>query len=915
MKHLEMSLKSPTSGKLLLHTNLTPHPRKQAQAVQWLERMGFNAYSRAFALAGVEDGSQIWDAFSVISELKEQVTLSAFEANIEWSSLAIQVSERILAGLPGFNPDATEDESPVAQSRLAPLQLLYGIYDIRFTRQDTPESRENFMRIRSELAVCLYTLSESGQLEALLRAHREFNNAPLWRILIDVQISFGWKKEAAKSCVRMAQFADSVNMPDIAAASREEALSIDPNVKLDGTDFQTMTFMTKEELRLATREEIVGSFLRDPLHQDNYEHLVDFLEDEGAIVNAVRVVVAHSLTKNVPTQYQAATALPLRRLVTLVAHLQAKYIPQLQILSTEANNHRAQLGQEKINPPDLQSLLLQAHREEEYRTVTVNLLDTIAKKIAPPQASGSQPVPFMSQQGSQSPPGSPGSPTSSAQPLSALTHAQRQAQLRASWGIKPGVGKDLRNKRFTMGLKTSGPVQSSSPDSGFFGSRANIGAAGDMPAFGRPQAGIGGGRSSNFVPVENPIFSQPLDLPSRLHTPSVLTPFDADAFQQQFGVPPPYIPGQQPLMNPMNPMNPMLMNPDAKKEFLAADDSPFSSTVFQTLPEQLGSNSPQQQPHQQPYQQPYQQTQGFSSPFESEPQSTTTTLGTASLSSSSVSVNSSGFAPSTASSLQPNSGLSLADLDDPLAEVLALTEGIGRQLDAQPPAYTGTEDDMPPPPPEEMETAQPFQPHQPQPMTHAQPSMLPQAQSLLPPQQPLQPFGAPSPQLTSVFTSPPVDYSAHILAPAAHLAIHSAPQTRSPSPLTGMMLSGLLPPTSMALGGYGGTMAPAPTSHSSLSNPAILTAPALSNPGANATGVGAGYGAGGLPPGARLSIQTTPAFTPYSPPAVSAAPGGPAGSPSNWSGLLPPSSPLVNPALTSPTGTPSNPGLMSPPAY
>lgn len=560
--------------------------------------MSVTAFNRALASAGAADASQIWDSFSVLAELKDLVGLAAFEANADWSLLAIRVAEHILSGLTGLNPAVSEDQTSIAEPRLAPLQLLYAVYEIRFSREDTAETRDNFARIRAELALCLFTLSETGFLEALLRAHREFNNDHLWRILVNVQVSFGSKKEAAKSCVRMAQFADANGLPELASSAREEALGLDPNVKMDGTDFQTMTFMTKEELRLATREEIVGSFLRDPLHQDNYEHLVDFLEDEGAILNAVRVVVAHTLTKNVPAQYQAATAHPLRRLVTLVAHLQAKFIPQLQILSTEANNHRAQLGQEKLNPPDLQSLLLQAHREEEYRTITVNLLETIAKKIAPPQA-GTQPVPIMSQQaqfGSSPSSTSPSSPNSLNSPISALSHAQRQAQLRSSWGIKPAVGKDLRNKRFTMGLKTSGPSHvNPSPATGFFGSRANVDAAAELnstsPLMGRAtdfRGPAGGPRPS--LAVENPIFSQPLDFPSRLHTPSVLTPFDADAFQQQYGMAPPFIPGQQ--TGPFDPIMPK------QHEILAADDSPFSSTVFHTLPEQLGASgdhSPQMQ--------------------------------------------------------------------------------------------------------------------------------------------------------------------------------------------------------------------------------------------------------------------------------------------------------------------------------
>lgn len=251
--------------------------------------------------------------------------------------------------------------------------------------------------------------------------------------------------------------------------------------------------------------------------------------------------------------------------------------------------------------------------------------------------------------------------------------------------------------------------------------------------------------------------------------------------------------------------------------------------------------------------------------------------------------------------------ISVAEFDDSFAQVLALSEDLSRDMALN--SQAGNEDDMPPPPPEDMDGPE----HAPQ--QHAvfptgSGSLLPQPQALLPPQQtlqapqqPLQPFGAPS-TMTSVFATPQAEpQHSNILAPAAHLSIHSVPTNRSPSPLTGMTLSGLLPPTSMSLGGYGGTIAPAPTSTSSLSNPAILSSPALSNPGSPA------FNAAALPPGARLSVQTGPGgFTPYTPPAV--APGSPG---PTWSGLLPPSSPLVNPALASPTGTPSNPGLIQPP--
>lgn len=229
---------------------------------------------------------------------------------------------------------------------------------------------------------------------------------------------------------------------------------------------------------------------------------------------------------------------------------------------------------------------------------------------------------------------------------------------------------------------------------------------------------------------------------------------------------------------------------------------------------------------------------------------------------------------------------------------------------------------MPPPPPEDMDAPESAPQHYglQQPQQHAvfpssnSGSLLPQAQSLLPPQQslpppqqPLQPFGAPS-TMTSVFAVPQPSEHQHsnILAPAAHLSIHSVPTNRSPSPLTGMTLSGLLPPTSMALGGYGGILQPAPTSTSTLSNPAILGPATLSNPGSPA------FNASALPPGARLSVQVGAGFSPYTPPTAAAS----SPTPTTWSGLLPPSSPLVNPAVASPTGTPSNPGLIqSPPAY
>jgi hypothetical protein len=595
-----------------------PNVRKQQQASQWLAKLGESVYAYASQCAQQsESGAQNRDreAMEVLLHLKEVAGPSLFFENMEWSNLSMTVAERVLASVAGAGAStgqqSTLDRIEDAQPKLIPLRFLYDVYLAYYQQDPQCLFREDFIRVRTDLAKCYFTLGEHGHLESILRKHKELNTAPLWRILVNAQTTFGWKKEAAKSCVLMAQFAETSGMAALATTAREEAFALDPNIKPDGTEFASATFMTKEELREATREEIVGSFLSDPHNQHNYEHLVDFLEDEGSIVNAVRVIVAHSLTKNVPAQYQAATALPLRRLVSLVAHLQSKYIPQLQLLSTEANNLRQTAGQEPLSTPDLAYLLSQAQREEEYRTTTVSILEMIAKKIAPPKISGSIPVPSNltsssspSVLGHSSLPSSPASSSSallsSSPPVSAVdassAMAQQRAVQRSSWGIKPGQGKD-RNKRFTMGIKTPGALGSS----GGFGSRsdylASPGPASSSPALsglgvsappsspsaaktpgpGRPPANFAWGPGAGPIriggpptSVENPIFSQPLVPPHRLHTPSTLTPFAPMADPNATGD------GASPL----------------EQSAFAVDDSPFSTTVFNGMPDQLSPISP-----------------------------------------------------------------------------------------------------------------------------------------------------------------------------------------------------------------------------------------------------------------------------------------------------------------------------------
>jgi hypothetical protein len=598
MKHLEISLKSPSSGMLLLHTGLAPNARKQQQSQQWLARLGELTYSHALALlSSPESGlvSRDRQVMEILIHLKDVAGPQVFFENPEWANLTITVSERVLSQLaPSQTNPNPVDRVEDAQPKLSPLRILYEVY-LAYYQQDQQQCpyKDDFIRVRTELAKCLFALNENGALETILRKNKECNTAPLWRILVNQQVSFGWKKEAAKSCMKMATFADQNGLSALATTSREEALTLDINIKVDGTEFASMTFMTKEELRLATREEIVGDFLRDPHNQHNYEHLVDFLEDEGSVVNAVRVIVAHSLTKNVPAQYQANTAMPLRRLVTLISHLQSKYIPQLQILATEANHHRQEKGQEPLNPPDLQSLLQQAQHEEEYRSVTVSILETIAKKISPPTLSGSIPVPVTSSAFSS---GVSSSPSSSPQsPPTALpgnvSPTQQRAAQRSSWGVKPGQGKD-RNKRFTMGIKTqsnnflgsrsaeflSQPVTSNFHTSSSSTTDPNA----KTPGPGRPPANFvwGPNQSVRLAPpptnVENPIFSQPLIPPGRLHTPSTLTPFDPVAAEQMDG-------------NGNGNQFSVGFQPQQAGTAYVPEDSPFSNTVFNDMPDQLSS--------------------------------------------------------------------------------------------------------------------------------------------------------------------------------------------------------------------------------------------------------------------------------------------------------------------------------------
>lgn len=836
---------------------------------------------------------------------------------------------------------------------------------------------ENFQRIRTELAKVLFALGESGWLESMLRKNRECNTAPLWRVLVNTQVAFGWKTEAAKSCIRMAQFAESNNMAALAATSRAEAVTLDPNVKLDGTeaDFQSQTFMTKEELRLATRDEIIGSFLRDPLNQHNYEHLVDFLEDEGSIVNAVRVIVAHTLTKHVPAQFQTNTALPLRRLVTLVSHLQSKCVPQLQILATEANNLRKERGLQPLSPPDLQSLLQQPMREEEYRSFTVNILETIAKKIAPPPIIQTSSIAAGNNSENQnfspgfasssaSPPSSPGvtrsgdisspsnspsgTPSITASPLSRQTNMPAQ---RSSWGIRPATGKD-RNKRFTMGIKTLSSASLGSSNG--FGSRMNQlsadsrsqtssdllssnSSSGSFQAIGGSSPWGNGASNRTISTTENPIFSQPLDLPSRLHTPSVLTPFDANAFQQQYGTPPPFVPGgssssvgidrpfvpgasaggniqyqnaqqaqhqsQHANVTPLEPL---------KKDFLAADDSPFSSTVFRTLPDQLGGPAPSSTQAQANNAEedlpPPPMDEGEAQNNQNNQndlQNQTNQTSYASFSTPNVTVVTIDKPSNQTAAVGPTPD----SLDDPLAEILALTQDLNAQIAGLPVAPSNiestkahVEEDMPPPPP--ADEGAPLQ----------QNVSNPNNAWTLPPSQPLawNPSGAitmpstnsntfatsssglpPSQPLTNIFASsdPNLRPPATTAVSSGNLVVSVAPHTRSPSPLTGMTLSGLVVPSN-------GGISSAP--HQASASPTQF------NPALGSTA-------------SPLLLGTNQNNSAFANAPNTAAPASTSPQPTAWSGLLP-AAQLSNPALhmpnaTNPTyanpafGTTSNPAI------
>ena len=582
---------------MLLHTGLTPSPRKQQQAVAWLskaEESGI-AYARQCAQSLQFGLNRDLEALDVLLHLKDLVGSKSFLEHDEWTEFAITVATRILESQKQGTSPNTVDRPEEAQPKMLPLQLLYDVYLHRFTVNPAASpAKDAFVHARTELARCYFALSEAGLLEMILRKHREFNTAPLWRILVNQQVAFGWKKEAAISCVQMAQFAENSGMTALATISREEALSLDPNVKMEGFEFESMTFMTKEELRQATRDEIISSFRSDPLNQHNYEHLIDFLEEEGAIIDAVRVIVSHTLTSRVPQQYHAATALPLRRLITLVSHLQSKYIPQLQILSSEANHHRASQGMEPLDPPELQSLLRQLEREEEYRPFTTQVLETIATKISPPSIEDTATTTdaFTSATTNSTQLLQASSPSSPSSNNPSIAAAQSKSAQRSSWGVKPNQGKD-RNKRFTLGIRTPGSgggfgsrsaeiISHSSPSNGTAAAMGD-GSANKTPGPGRPPANFAW--SPNNVRLAPPsgvdIFSQPLSPPvGRLHTPSVLTPFSAP---------------NVPLTHTTDAPQPLL-----QQSSMTAEDSPFSSTMFGSMPDQLSSHSELPQYHASP---------------------------------------------------------------------------------------------------------------------------------------------------------------------------------------------------------------------------------------------------------------------------------------------------------------------------
>lgn len=106
LKHLDISLKSPTSGKLLLNVNLIPNARKLALSQAWKAQMSNDAYAMALKCisdspeAGNANNSQkLNDAFAIMAHMLDVIGVFALKERAEWSTLATIVGERVLSSL------------------------------------------------------------------------------------------------------------------------------------------------------------------------------------------------------------------------------------------------------------------------------------------------------------------------------------------------------------------------------------------------------------------------------------------------------------------------------------------------------------------------------------------------------------------------------------------------------------------------------------------------------------------------------------------------------------------------------------------------------------------------------------------------------------------------------------------------
>lgn len=314
IQHLKTSLVSPSTGKLFPNTTMTPHIKMKSMVERHVKRASKDCILISKDIFIKKGNTVSGDCLSLMERLLYLVG-KTFYTNKEWMDHTLAVCQSFIK-----ESEKESDRTSALSMESRALKFQYSIFK-------ESGDHENFKNIRIRLINVSIKLNDVGYLETILSTDTEYNDIHCWKILPRIQAMLGKKEEAYHSLLKYASLC--LESGDIVSYEKSSKLAkeLDP--------FDKYSVGTEETGHNVKKEELLRSLYSDSNNVNNLKTLLDYLEQEGDILNTVKLsvfMISHYMTSNNRTEDVASLQNHVFRLLEKYLN---RSVSQISLLGSE----------------------------------------------------------------------------------------------------------------------------------------------------------------------------------------------------------------------------------------------------------------------------------------------------------------------------------------------------------------------------------------------------------------------------------------------------------------------------------------------------------------------------------------------------------------------------------------------------